>query len=108
MATATIETQKMQPQIIPIQKIVPIKVGWFGGQGSGKTTSAAMTALALSVLHHNRAPVWVTDTEPGWQFLKPIFAIEGVELVQRTIPTFKAMLSDLKEAEKSGACVWAG
>lgn len=111
MATATIEVPKMQP--IPVnpavtQKIVPVKIGWFGGQGSGKTTSAAMCALALSVLHHNRAPVWVTDTEPGWQFLKPLFAIEGVELVQRTIPTFKAMLSDLKEAKKAGACVWAG
>lgn len=106
MATMVHET----PQTAAAAKapVVPIKVGWFGGQGAGKTTSAAMLALALSVEHHNRAPVWVTDTEPGWQFLKPIFATEKVELVQRTVPTFKAMLKDLRDAEKSGACVWAG
>jgi len=67
-----------------------------------------MLALGLSIEKHNRAPVYVTDTEPGWQFLKPIFAMEKVELVQRTVPTFKAMLSDLREAERNGACVWAG
>jgi len=106
MATAVADIQqKLKPQAAGV---VPIKVGWFGGQGSGKTTSAAMLALALSVEHHNHAPVWVTDTEPGWQFLKPMFALEGVELVQRTTPTFKAMLSDIREAEKAGACVWAG
>lgn len=106
MATMVHET----PQTTAVAKapVVPIKVGWFGGQGAGKTTSAAMLALALSIEHHNRAPVWVTDTEPGWQFLKPIFLTEKVEMVQRTVPTFKAMLKDLRDAEKSGACVWAG
>lgn len=87
--------------------IVPIKVGIFGGQGTGKTTTAAMLALALSVELHNRAPVFVTDTEPGWQFLKPMFAIEGVEMIQRTTPTFKAMLADMHAADQAGACVWA-
>ena len=101
VAKAEIDT-KATPQI------VPVKVGWFGGQGSGKTTSAAMLALALSKEHHGGAPVFVTDTEPGWQFLRPMFATEGVELVQRTTPTFKAMLNDIREAEKLGACVWAG
>lgn len=103
MAVAKAElAQQTKPQI------VPIKVGWFGGQGSGKTTSAAMLALALSKEHHGGAPVFVTDTEPGWQFLRPMFAAEGVELIQRTTPTFKAMLNDIREAEKAGACVWAG
>lgn len=108
MATAAVHEMKQQPQIAPQAQIVPIKVGWFGGQGSGKTTSAAMLSLALSIERHNRAPVWVTDTEPGWQFLKPLFAMERVELVQRTVPTFKAMLKDLRDAERAGACVWAG
>lgn len=98
--------RKIEQQTKP--QIVPIKIGWFGGQGSGKTTSAAMLALALSKEHHGGAPVFVTDTEPGWQFLRPMFALEGVELIQRTVPTFKAMLNDIREAEKVGACVWAG
>jgi len=85
---------------------VPLKAGWFGPQGSGKTTSAALLALALSVEVYNRAPVFVTDTEPGWQFLRPMFALEGVELIQRTDPTFKAMTANLREAERLGACCW--
>jgi hypothetical protein len=52
--------------------------------------------------------VLVTDTEPGWQFLKKrVFAVEGVELHQRTVPTFKGMISDIREAEKLGCCVYA-
>jgi hypothetical protein len=92
-------TQKSQP--------VPIKVAWYGPQGSGKTGSAALLALALSVEVYNRAPVAVVDTEPGWQFYKGIFAIEGVELIQSTTPTFKAMIRDLRDSERRGCGVWA-
>lgn len=108
-ALATPEVKPPQASVlVKPQTIVPIKVGMFGGQGSGKTTSAALLAIALSKELHGGAPVLVTDTEPGWQFLKPLFAIEKVELIQRTVPTFKAMLADLKEAEKLGCAVWAG
>lgn len=107
--SSSVMEQPKQTIATPVPKqIVPIKVGFFGGQGTGKTTSAAMLALALSVELHNRAAVWVTDTEPGWHFLKPLFAMEKVELVQRTVPTFKAMLGDLRDAERAGACCWAG
>ena len=89
-------------------KPIPIKLGLFGGQGSGKSTSAALLAAALSREMYGGAPIFVTDTEPGWQFLrKRIFDVEGVELIQRTQPTFKAMCADIREAEKAGACVWA-
>ena len=111
MATATVEQPKPQPStgptIVPKPQPVPIKVGVLGGQGSGKTTSTALIALALSKEIYGGAPVAVTDTEPGWQFLKPIFAIEKVELIQTTTPTFKAMLQDLRDAERRGCCVWA-
>lgn len=94
--------------ISPISPIVPIKVGIFGGQGSGKTTSAALLAAGLSKEIYGGAPVCVTDTEPGWQFLKRrVFDVEGIEMIQRTEPTFKAMVANLREAEKIGACVWA-
>jgi hypothetical protein len=36
-----------------------------------------------------------------------IFTPEKIELVARKIPTFKAMIQDMYEAEKAGACVWA-
>ena len=109
MATATqnMQSEPQKPKLVQPAKIVPIKVGLFGGQGSGKTTSTALLSMALSAEFHNRAPVMVTDTEPGWQFLKPLFAIEGIELIQRTTPTFKAMLENLKEAQRIGTCVYA-
>lgn len=106
MSTSTMEQPKTAA-VKAASQIVPIKVGIYGAQGCGKTTSAALLSLALSKEVYNGAPVWVTDTEPGWQFLKPLFAIEGVELIQTTTPTFKAMLTDLREAEKRGCCVWA-
>lgn len=93
------------PKKLPI---IPIKVALFGEQGTGKTTTAALLAAALSKELHGGAPVWVTDPELGWQFPKHrIFRVEGVELVQRTVPTFQAMMEDLREAERSGACVYA-
>jgi hypothetical protein len=113
MATATVEHQPVtqKPQLAPVTKvspIVPIKVGFFGGQGSGKTTSAALLAAALSKEQYGGAPIFVLDTEPGWQFLKRrVFDVEGIEMHQRTEPTFKAMIASIREAEKLGCCVWA-
>lgn len=114
MATAQPLSPQLQfqpPQVSQIAKkipIVPIKVALFGEQGTGKTTTAALIAAALSKELHSGAPVWVTDPELGWQFPKHrIFKPEGIELVQRTVPTFKAMMEDLRAAENAGACVYA-
>jgi hypothetical protein len=90
-----------------IKQIVPAKVGFFGGTGSGKTTTAAEFALGLSINFHNRAPVYVYDTEPGWQFMRRMFSTEGVELIQIRERSFQGMRKHLKLAEKSGACVFA-
>lgn len=90
---------------VPAQ-VIPLKVGWYGAAGDGKTTSAALFALALSKEVHDGAPVWATDSEDGWKFLKPIFDMEKVELVIRKVPTFLAMRQDLRDAERAGACVW--
>lgn len=106
MTAALAEVPKAQA--IKVAQIVPIKVGFFGAQGSGKTTSAALLAAAISREMYGGSPVFVTDTEPGWQFLRRrVFQVEGIELIQRTVPTFKAMIADIREAEKLGCCVWA-
>lgn len=90
------------------QQIIPVKAGFMGEQGTGKTSSAALFAVGLSKKFHGGAPVHVTDPELGWQYLDPIiFEREGVQLVQYTVPTFAAMLKDLHRAEREGACVWA-
>jgi len=87
--------------------LVPIKCGIYGPQGSGKSTSAALMAAAISTQFYNRAPVYVLDPEAAWLFLKRrIFDVEGVELIQRPNSTFKDMVDSLHEAEKTGACCW--
>ena len=42
---------------------VPIKCGIYGPQGSGKSTSAALMAVAIASQFYNRAPVYVVDPE---------------------------------------------
>ena len=85
---------------------LPIKCGIYGPQGSGKSTSAALMAAATSAQSYDRAPVFVVDPEAAWQFLKRIFDVEGIELVQRPRSNFKDMVDSLHEAEKLSACSW--
>lgn len=108
MATAVLEAPQTNVVTLPrTTPVVPLKVGWIGEQGTGKTTSAALLSAALSKECHGGAPVWVTDPELSWQFPKKrIFQPEKIELVQRTVPTFAAMLKDFREAERAGACVY--
>lgn len=107
-ATAVLDPPKVKTEKPSASPVVPIKVAFFGGQGVGKTTSAALLAAGLSKEVYGGAPVYVLDTEPGWQFLKRrVFDVEGIEMHQRTEPTFKAMMQSLREAEKLGCCVWA-
>lgn len=86
--------------------IVPAKIGLFGSSGSGKTTTAALLAVATSVELHAKAPVYVYDTEPGWQFMKRIFTTEGVPLVQVASRSFEGMCDHIEKAQRDGACVF--
>lgn len=81
-----------------------VKAAFQGGTGSGKSTTAALLLLGLSIEYHQKAPVFTFDTEPGFQFLEPVFALEGVKLEIRNGRHFKGMHDCLKEAQKAGAC----
>src|SRR5262249_46498069 len=106
MATATVNQSKAPTPVISGQP-VPIKVGIYGPQGSGKSTSTALLAAALSAQFYNRAPVYVVDPELAWQFLKRrVFDVEGIELIHRPFATFKQMKESLHEAEKAQVCCW--
>jgi len=89
------------------QSVVPIKVGIYGPQGSGKTVTAALAAAALSTQFYSKAPVYVIDPDLAWQFPKRrIFDVEGIELIQKPYRSFKQMRDSIFEAEKLGACCW--
>jgi hypothetical protein len=86
---------------------VPLKLGIYGGQGAGKTTTAALISSALSAQFYNRAPVFVVDPDMAWQFPKRrVFDVEGIELIQKPYRSFKQMRDSIFEAEKLGACCW--
>jgi hypothetical protein len=80
------------------------KVGIFGRQGSGKTTTSAMIALGLSKTYHKGAPVAFFDTETGSDFIIELFETEGVELLVVKSRAFKDMRGALREAEAAGCC----
>src|SRR5229473_6672290 len=82
------------------------KIAAFGEQGSGKTTTLALIAIGLSKTYHNSAPVACMDTENGADFLKPIFAAEGVKFLAIKSGAFKDMVPALREAQESGCCAF--
>lgn len=93
--------------VVQPHRVIPTKLAIFGEQGTGKTTTACLYAAAISKEFYGGAPVWGTDPELGMQFPKrTIFGPEKIEFVQRTVPTFQAMLADIRDAERAGACVW--
>lgn len=82
------------------------KVGLFGSQGSGKTTTAALLAIGVSKKFHDGAPVAMMDTENGSDYLKPIFDAEGVKFMVLKSGAFSDMVKVLREAEKIGCCAF--
>jgi hypothetical protein len=82
------------------------KVGIFGFQGSGKTTTAFLIAIGLSKMFHGGAPIAMHDTEGSSDFLVPIAQAEGIKLLRRKSTSFDDMVAVLLEAESLGACVF--
>jgi hypothetical protein len=80
------------------------KFGGFGPQGSGKTTTLALLLIGLSKTFHNSAPVACFATEPGVDFIVPIFDAEGVPLLVVKSRAFKDMRQALSEAVEAGCC----
>jgi hypothetical protein len=93
--------------LVSSSTVIPTKLAIFGEQGTGKTTTACLYAAAISKEFYGGAPVWGTDPELGMQFPKrTIFTPEKIDFQIRTVPTFQGMMTDLRDAERAGACVW--
>jgi len=80
------------------------KIGAFGGQGSGKTTTMSQIAIGLSLTFHKGASVAFFDTEKGSDFSRVMFEMEGVKLVRVKSRALKDLLAVVKEAEQAGCC----
>jgi hypothetical protein len=108
MSTMIQPTSKPQQAFLLHEAIIEqaaAKVGLFGPQGSGKTTTAALIAIGLSKTYHNGAPVAFMDTENGSDYLVPIFEMEGVPLFVIKSRAFKDLAPVLREAAERGCCV---
>lgn len=82
------------------------KVGIFGDPGSGKTTTAGLLGLGISLTYYKGAPVAIMDTEKASDFLIPIYKAEGVKLLTHKSKAFQDMMKVLSEAETTGCCVF--
>jgi hypothetical protein len=86
-----------------------LKMGLLGFQGSGKSKTAALTAIGLVLqakklnLDYANRPVFFLDTETGSDWLKPDFDEMGIELFVAKTRAFSDLIAAMAEAEKSGA-----
>lgn len=84
-----------------------LKMSLYGGAGSGKTYTSSQVAIGLSrhieKASKRRAPVMFLDTETGSDWVLPIFAASGVELLAAKTRAFVDLKAAVPEAEKAGA-----
>jgi hypothetical protein len=82
------------------------RIAFFGGGGSGKSVTATLLAMALSIERHNRAPIALVDPEGVEKFLKPLCDAESVPLLVESGRSFVEMQAALKSAEEAGCCAF--
>jgi hypothetical protein len=86
-----------------------LKMGIMGFAGSGKTYTAAHTAIGLveymqSVgVSYADKPVFFLDTETGSDWVKPQFEAAGIPLFTAKTRAFQDLLASVKEAEKDSS-----
>jgi KaiC/GvpD/RAD55 family RecA-like ATPase len=84
-------------------------MGIMGFAGSGKTYTAAHTAIGLveymqSVgVSYADKPVFFLDTETGSDWVKPQFEAAGIPLFTAKTRAFQDLLASVKEAEKESS-----
>jgi len=79
------------------------KVGLYGAQGSGKTTTAMRVAVGLSKLSTPVAPIAFVDTETGSDFFVERMKAEGIPFYQLKTRAFRSLATAIEEAEAAGA-----
>lgn len=86
------------------RQVTHAKVGAFGTAGSGKTTTLSELAIAVSKDLHNSAPVAFFATEPGVDYVIPMFEAEGIKLYVERSKAFSDLLATVRDAQKFGCC----
>lgn len=83
-------------------KMAYAKVGLYGGQGSGKSRTAAEIAIGLHKLAKCKRPIAMYDTEPGASFLIPIFEKNEIDfMVYDESRAFSDLMQWMREAAEA-------
>lgn len=85
---------------------VGAKLGLFGIQGSGKSTTSFLIAIGLIKTFHPGGAIAMYDSEGASDFLVPIAKAEGVRFVRHKGTSFKDLVSVMGESERMGANVF--
>lgn len=82
-------------------KMAYAKIGIYGGQGAGKSRTAAEIAIGLYKHAKLAKPVAMFDTEPGASFLIPLFEKAGIEfMVYDESRAFSDLMKWMDEASR--------
>lgn len=85
-----------------VNKMAYAKIGIYGGQGAGKSRTAAEIAIGLYKFAKCTKPVAMFDTEPGASFLIPLFEKEGIEfMVYDESRAFSDLMTWMAEAREA-------
>jgi hypothetical protein len=79
------------------------KVGLYGPQGSGKTTTAMFIAQGLAKMTEKPAPIAFIDTETGSDFFVDRMKEAKIPFYQMKTRAFQQLKPAIEEVEKSGA-----
>jgi len=82
-----------------------LKMGMYGGAGSGKTWTASSIAIGLHKFVKTKKPIYFIDTETGSDFVLDKFKDAKIKLLVAKSRAFKDLVAGVDEAEKKGSII---
>jgi len=82
-----------------------LKMGMYGGAGSGKTFTASDIAIGLHAFAKAKKPIYFLDTETGSDFVLDKFKDAKIKLLVAKSRAFKDLVAGVDEAEKKGSII---
>ena len=77
-----------------------LKLGGYGFEGSGKTTSLSLIAIGLHRFIKSKKPIGFYDTETGSSYVKALFDHAKIDVLAVRSRSLKDLGDTIKEAEK--------
>jgi hypothetical protein len=81
------------------QNTAKAKFGFFGFEGTGKTTSACLFAIGLHRYIQSEKPILFYDSETGSDHTRHLFNYAGIELIPKKSRSLKVLSDTLKKCK---------